>query len=109
MRAKAEQYFNRSCLTLNNMIIKWKKPFTNLFYKCNATYCKWFKDRQLNVSYTCLDRNLQDNSASKTILIFKADECKTIRLSYQELHDKVCRAAYGPVALSAKRSDRVVI
>lgn len=54
---------------------------------------RWFEDGTLNVAANCLDRHLS-TLAHKPALIFEADEPGQARtLTYQELHDEVCRLA----------------
>ena len=89
--------------------IEWKKPFTQVLDESQAPFYKWFDDGQLNVSYNCLDRNLQNGNADKTAIIFEADDGGVTRLSYKELHAKVCQLANGLKSLGIKKGDRVVI
>ena len=89
--------------------IEWKQPFTKVLNEDNAPFYKWFEDGKLNVSYNCLDRNLQNGNADKTAIIFEADDGKTTRVSYKELHEKVCKFANGLKARGIKKGDRVII
>ena len=88
--------------------IKWKKPFTKILNESNAPFFKWFEDGQLNVSYNCLDRHLE-TQADKTALIFEADDGKVSKVSYRELHGRVCQFANGLKSRGIKKGDRVVI
>ena len=63
----------------------------------------------LNVSYNCLDRNLQNGNADKVAIIFEADDGKVTRVTYRELHQRVCRLANGLRSLGVAKGDRVVI
>ncbi|MFX5521697.1 AMP-binding protein, partial [Acinetobacter baumannii] len=74
-----------------------------------APFYKWFADGQVNVSYNCLDVNLENGNADKTAVIFEADDGKVTRVSYRELHQKVCQFANGLKSLGIKKGDRVVI
>jgi acetyl-CoA synthetase len=56
------------------------KPFTRTLNEDNAPFYKWFEDGKLNVSYNCLDRNLQNGNADKTAIIFEADDGKSPRV-----------------------------
>jgi acetyl-CoA synthetase len=88
--------------------IEWKKPFTKILNETNAPFYKWFEDGQLNVSYNCLDRHLA-TLADKTALIFEADDGKVSKVSYRELHGRVCQFANGLKSRGIKKGDRVVI
>ena len=43
----------------------WKTPFTKSLDDSGAPFYKWFEDGTLNVSYNCLERNLQNGNANK--------------------------------------------
>jgi acetyl-CoA synthetase len=89
--------------------LDWHKPFTKTLNEADAPFYRWFEDGELNVSYNCLDRNLQNGNAAKTAIIFEADDGTVTRASYQELHDRVCQFANGLKSLGIKKGDRVVI
>ncbi|WP_342114011.1 acetate--CoA ligase [Pseudoduganella sp. OTU4001] len=89
--------------------IEWQTPFTRTLNEDNAPFYKWFEDGKLNVSYNCLDRNIKKGLGDKTAIIFEADDGEVTRVSYQQLHDKVCKIANGLKARGIKKGDRVVI
>jgi acetyl-CoA synthetase len=89
--------------------IHWEKPFTKILNESNAPFYKWFEDGKLNVSFNCLDRNLQNGNAAKTAVIFEADGGQTTKVTYKELHERVCQFANGLKSLGVKKGDRVVI
>ena len=89
--------------------IHWHKPFSQTLNESDAPFYRWFEDGQLNVSYNCLDRNLTNGNAGKTAIIFEADDGQVARITYKELHEKVCQFANGLKSLGISKSDRVVI
>ena len=89
--------------------LEWHQPFSKVLDESHAPFYKWFEDGQLNVSYNCLDRNLHNGNADKTAIIFEADGGEVTRLTYRELHQKVCKLANGLKSLGIKKGDRVVI
>ena len=89
--------------------LDWHKPFTKTLDESEAPFYKWFEDGELNVSYNCLDRNLENGNADKTAIIFEADDGKVTRVTYRELHGRVCQFANGLKSLGIKKGDRVVI
>ncbi|MTW14188.1 acetate--CoA ligase [Pseudoduganella eburnea] len=89
--------------------VEWQTPFTRTLNEDNAPFYKWFEDGKLNVSYNCLDRNIKNGLGDKTAIIFEADDGEVTRVSYQQLHDKVCKIANGLKARGIKKGDRVVI
>jgi acetyl-CoA synthetase len=71
---------------------------------------EWYRGGKLNVSYNCIDRHLKA-SASKIALIWEPDEpsAQARKITYQELHDEVCRMANVIKGLGVKKGDRVTI
>jgi len=55
-------------------LVTWKKPFTKVLNADDAPFFKWFEDGTLNVSYNCLDRNVERGLGDKTAIIFEADD-----------------------------------
>jgi acetyl-CoA synthetase len=89
--------------------VLWHKPFGKTLDESNAPFYKWFEDGTLNVSYNCLERNLQNGNANKVAIVFEADDGKVTRVTYQELYHRVCRFANGLKSLGIKKGDRVII
>ncbi|MDO6388014.1 acetate--CoA ligase [Uliginosibacterium sp. 31-12] len=89
--------------------VSWKKPFTQSLDESEAPFYHWFADGTLNVSYNCLDRNLENGNADKVAIIFEADDGKASKVTYRELHALVCKFANGLKARGIGKGDRVVI
>ncbi|MEO7477639.1 MAG: AMP-binding protein, partial [Lysobacteraceae bacterium] len=70
----------------------------------------WFADGELNASVNCLDRHLATRG-DKTALIWEADDpaVEPQRISYRELHERVCRLANALRHLGVKKGDRIAI
>ncbi|MBT9612520.1 MAG: acetate--CoA ligase [Burkholderiales bacterium] len=88
--------------------ILWHKPFTQTLDERDAPFYKWFFDGELNVSYNCLDKHLQ-TQANKTAIIFEADDGQVTRVSYLQLHQRVCQFANGLKSINIQQGDRVII
>jgi acetyl-CoA synthetase len=88
--------------------ILWHKPFSKTLDESNAPFYKWFDDGELNVSYNCLDKHLE-TQPEKTAIIFEADDGKVTKVSYRELHGRVCQFANGLKSRGIKKGDRVII
>jgi acetyl-CoA synthetase len=89
--------------------LMWKTPFTRALDDSGAPFYKWFEDGTLNVSYNCLERNLQNGNANKVAIVFEADDGKVTKVTYQELYHRVCRFANGLKSLGIKKGDRVIV
>nr|WP_279197424.1 acetate--CoA ligase [Ralstonia mannitolilytica] len=107
--AEAERDYEGFWARLAHEHLLWHKPFTKVLDESNAPFYKWFEDGELNASYNCLERNLENGNADKVAIIFESDDAKVTRITYRELHARVCRFANGLKALGIKKGDRVVI
>ncbi|REL32058.1 acetate--CoA ligase [Thalassotalea euphylliae] len=90
--------------------IDWYKPWKQVSeVNYQTADISWFKGGQLNVSYNCIDRHLA-SKANQTAIIFEGDEpTDDFRVSYQELHDNVCRLANLLKTRGVSKGDRVCI
>ncbi|MGN6525814.1 MAG: acetate--CoA ligase [Burkholderiaceae bacterium] len=89
--------------------LSWKTPFTKALDASGAPFFKWFEDGTLNVSYNCLDRQVEAGLGDKTAIIFEADDGAVARVSYRELLARTCRMANALKARGVRKGDRVVI
>jgi len=88
--------------------IDWKKPFTRTLDESKAPFYTWFDDGELNVSWNCLDRHLA-TKGDKTALIFEADDGAVTKVTYKQLHARVCQFANGLTSLGVVAGDRVIV
>ena len=77
--------------------IDWIKPYTqvkDVSFAKEDLHINWYKDGTLNASVNCIDRHLH-NKANQTAIIFEADNpsLSSLHITYQTLHDEVCRFA----------------
>jgi acetyl-CoA synthetase len=88
--------------------LDWIKPFTQVT-NGNFVDATWFEDGKLNISANCIDRHLEEN-ADKTALIWEGDNpSETSSVSYQELHDEVCKLSNALKELGITKGSRVCI
>src|SRR5438093_6294511 len=109
LNASAEKDFAGFWEKLARETLLWHKPFTRTLDESNAPFYKWFDDGELNVSYNCLERNLENGNADKVAIIFEADDGAVTKRTYRALYPQVCRFANGLKSLGIKKGDRVVI
>lgn len=88
--------------------IDWQTPFSTTLDSSNAPFYNWFPDGKLNVSYNCLDRQLEKIS-DKTAIIFEGDAGDVQKITYRELHARVCVFANALKAHNISKGDRVII
>jgi len=90
-------------------MVSWKEPFTQVLDESNAPFFKWFADGKLNVSYNCLDRNVEGGLGDKVAIVFEADNGDVTTITYKDLLAKVCKMANLIRSKGVKKGDRVVI
>ena len=106
--AEADRDFTGFWARLARENLLWQKPFTQILDESNAPFYKWFADGTLNASYNCLDRHLK-TQGEKVAIIFEADDGKVAKITYRELHRRVCMMANGLRSRKIKKGDRVLI
>jgi acetyl-CoA synthetase len=78
-------------------------------YDFHTAQIKWFEGGKLNVSYNCIDRHLP-NRANQTAIIWEGDDPeKSEKISYQQLHDRVCQLANAMREQGITKGDRVCL
>ena len=89
----------------------WRNKWTKtLEYDFNKPEFKWFLNGKLNITENCLDRHLQSNPNKTAILFEPNDPNETAqKISYKELHRRVCVFANVLKSKSIKKGDRVCI
>ena len=89
----------------------WKSPWKQtLDYDFSIPEVKWFIGGKLNITENCLDRHLA-TQPNKTAILFEPNDPtgEVQRLTYKELHTRVCQTANMLKANGAKKGDRICI
>jgi acetyl-CoA synthetase len=90
--------------------LDWITPFSKVS-ECDMAKgdIKWFLGGKLNVTSNCIDRHLPER-ADQVAILWEGDEPGTERkITYQELHDAVCKLANVLKERGVKKGDRVCI
>ncbi|MHA6728915.1 acetate--CoA ligase [Devosia sp. A369] len=92
--------------------IDWITPFTkvkNTSFAYPDVSIKWFEDGVLNISANCIDRHLATRG-DEVAIIWEGDTPGTDeKITYKQLHERVCRFANVLKAQGVKKGDRVTI
>ncbi|WP_419813390.1 acetate--CoA ligase [Bacterioplanoides sp.] len=92
--------------------IDWMQPFTqvrNVSFDNHNVDIRWFEDGTLNASVNCLDRHLPQRG-DQTAIIWEGDEPDQDKhITYNELHEQVCRFANALKGQGIQRGDVVCI
>jgi acetyl-CoA synthetase len=92
--------------------IDWIKPFSkvrDVSYAKDDLHVRWYYDGTLNVCYNCVDRHLEDKADEVAIIWESDDPSVDLKITYAELHERVCRFANSLKKLGAKKGDRITI
>ena len=92
--------------------IDWIKPFTqvkDVSYAQEDVHIRWFYDGTLNVCFNCIDRHLESKADDVAIIWEGDDPSVDLKITYAELHERVCRFANVLKRIGAKKGDRITI
>ncbi len=78
--------------------LEWERP-----------YLKCFADGRTNMSYNCLDLQIERGRGDHTAILWEGEPGEVRKLSYRQLHDDVCRFANVLKRMGVKKGDRVTI
>ena len=90
--------------------LDWFTPYSkvkDVSYDKKDLHIKWYEDGTLNVSYNCIDRHLAERANDVAIIWEGDDPNKSKKVTFQELHDEVCKFANVLKDLGAKKGDRI--
>ena len=89
----------------------WRKPYhTVLSGSFAEADVQWFAGGQLNITENCIDRHLAERGAQTAFIWERNDPRESAeRISYRELHARVCRFANVLKANGAQKGDRICI
>ena len=105
----AEQDYEGFWAKQARRLITWKTPFTRVLDESQAPFFTWFEDGTLNVSYNCLDRNIERGLGDKTAIIFEADDGHSSTITYRNLLGRTCQYAHVLKSMGVAKGDRVII
>lgn len=89
----------------------WRKKWDSVLkFDFRKPEVKWFIGAKLNITENCIDRHLPHRANQTAILWESNDPSEPSRsISYQQLHDEVCRVANMLKKHGVKKGDRVCI
>jgi acetyl-CoA synthetase len=93
--------------------IDWIRPYTQVkntsFGPSPDVSIKWFDDGTLNVCANCVDRHLKTRGDQVAIIWEGDDPTQDEKITYKQLHARVCKFANVLKALGVEKGDRVTI
>lgn len=90
--------------------LDWIAPWSEVFVQDpNRTHAQWFNGAKINVAYNCVDRHLKEHGDKVAIIWESDDASEVIKVTYKQLHEKVCKFSNVLKAKNVKKGDRVCI
>lgn len=92
--------------------LEWYKEPCTIQHACfdkQNVSIKWFEDGELNASFNCIDRHLPLRG-NETAIIWESDDGQeSRRLTFYDLHQKICRFAGALRDLGVEKGDVVTL
>jgi acetyl-CoA synthetase len=90
--------------------LHWFKPWDTVFtWDKEAAKFTWFAGGKTNMSYNCLDNNLEKRGDKVAIIWQGEPEEDVQKITYKELHKRVCRFANVLKKKGIKKGDRICV
>ncbi|NOY83154.1 MAG: acetate--CoA ligase [Kiritimatiellaeota bacterium] len=102
-RAEGPRFWERFAAELH-WFKKWDRPL-----QWDPPYAKWFVGGTTNISYNCLDLNLDKGLRNKAAIIWEGEKGEKRTLTYWDLHRQVCKFANVLRGLGVEKGDRVAL
>lgn len=90
--------------------LSWFEKPETILSQNNSGLHQWFADGRINMSYLCLDQQIEEGRGNQTAIIYDSPAFNCIKhISYNELLDNVSKFASGLLNLGVKQGDTVII
>ena len=90
--------------------LEWMHPWRAVYQAdFESGRVAWFEGGELNASVNCIDRHLAKRGDKIAILWEGDDPNDDLRITYKELHDKVCQLSNALKERGVRRGDRVCL
>ncbi len=92
--------------------LDWIKPYSkvkNTSYAHDDVFIKWYEDGTLNVSANCIDRHLESRGDQVAIIWEGDDPTEDDKVTYTQLHQRVCKFANVLKANGVNKGDVVTL
>ena len=104
--SNSEEFWSKQAKEYLEWISPWQQTCES---NLNKGEVSWFIDGKINASQNCIDRHL-NKRANQVAIIWEGDDPSISKsITYQELHESVCRFANALKERGVKKGDRVCI
>jgi len=70
-------------------LLSWDEPYETVLDDSNAPFYEWFADGDLNASYNCLDRHVEQGAKNRAAITWEGELGETRTYTYGELLNEV--------------------
>jgi acetyl-CoA synthetase len=105
---EAETDFEAFWAKLARERISWFKPFDTTL-EWDLPFARWFAGGELNITYNCVDRHVENGLGSKVAYHWIGEPGDTRTITYADLYREVQKTARALDALGIGKGDRVAI
>ena len=91
-------------------MLTWFEPYRTVLDTSDAPFWKWFAGGKINACYNCVDRHLEQYRDKPAFIFVAEPESESdVRITYQELYERVNEVAALLRGLGLKAGDRVTL
>ena len=91
-------------------MLTWFEPYRTVLDTSDAPFWKWFAGGKINACYNCVDRHLEKYRDKPAFVFVAEPESESdVRITYQELYERVNEVAALLRGLGLKAGDRVTL
>ena len=88
--------------------IDWVKPPSKALNDARAPLYEWFTDATVNTCWNAVDRHVEAGRGDQVAILWEGDDpAADAKVTYRELHARVCKLANAMRKLGVKKGDRV--
>ncbi len=90
--------------------LAWYQKPTQILTEDAEGHARWFADGQLNMSYLCIDRHIENGFGEQNALVYDSPVTHTKQhITFLQLREEVARLAGGLQSLGVAKGDTVII
>ena len=90
--------------------ISWFEFPETIISKDENSYTQWFADGQLNMSYLCIDKHIEDGFGEQTAIIYDSPVTnQKVKYTFNQAKEEISKLAGGLISLGLKKGDTAVI
>ncbi len=90
--------------------LDWFKAPQAILSKDKHNYNQWFEDGELNLSYLCIDKHINDGFGAQNAIIYDSPVTNTKQpITFNQLHYEVSKLAGGLQSLGLQKGDTCII